>query len=139
MYKRIISIVIIVLSVMLISSCGALLGVSIEDTIDQFESDLNGSRSNIVDNFSESCDDYNLMNTLGYWNDSGSFDDDYQTFNISIPSDPSETFTTTFTDTSGGGPYIIKFSMVDKGDFWSGENWKIRKIWITDMVNPYIN
>jgi len=139
MYKRIISIVIIVLSVIFISSCGALLGVSIEDTIDQFESDLNGSRSNIVDNFSESCDDYNLMNTLGYWNDSGSFDDDYKTFNISIPSDPSETFTTTYSDTSGGGPYTIKFYMVDEGDFWSGENWKIRKIWITDMVDPYIN
>ncbi len=134
MYKRVFLLAIIAILAFIMSSCGAFLGVSIEDRITQFESDLNGNRSNIIDNFSESCDDYPGMNTLAYWNDSGSFDDDYKNFNITIPSNPDSTFTTSFSDTSGGGPYTIKFYLIDEGDFFLGENWRIRNIWISDTL-----
>lgn len=138
MYKRLFLLAIIVGITIILSSCGALLGVSIEDRIVQFESDLNGTRSNIIDNFSTSCDDYNAMNISTYWTSVGSFDDGNKIFDITIPSDPSSTFTTSYTSNSGGsGPFTIKFYLIDEGDFFSGENWKIKTIWISGTT--YIN
>ncbi|MDA3941394.1 MAG: hypothetical protein PF693_19155 [Spirochaetia bacterium] len=134
MYKKIVLVLTVFALVMIISSCGALLGNSIEERVQQFEIDLNGSRSSIIENFSSDCGNYNAMNIATYWSDNTSvFDDDYKTFNIVIPSDPAETFTTTYSD-NAGGPYNIKFYLVNEGDFFSGDNWKIRTIWVDDSV-----
>jgi len=139
MIKRISLILLAIAIVTIVSSCGALLGNSIEERVQQFETDLNGTRSGIIDNFSTDCASYNEMNIATYWsNNTSVFDDDYRNFNITIPNDPNDTFTTTYTD-NAGGPYTIKFYLVNEGDFFSGDNWEIRTIWVTDMDNPQIN
>ena len=131
MYKRILLATIVIMLAIVISSCGLFFGVSIEDRILQFESDLNGDRSNIIDNFYSGCQNYNQLNTSLYWNDGNSiFDVSNKNFDIAVPSDPGEDFTTTYTSNSGGsGTLTIRFIMEDEGSFFSGEDWKIREVW----------
>ena len=139
MFKKISLVLLVTAIAIILSSCGALLGNSVEERVQQFEIDLNGTRSGMIDNFSTDCGSYNEMNIATYWSDNTSvFDDDYKDFNIIIPSDPGDTFTTTYTD-NAGGPYNIKFYLVNEGEFFTGDNWVIRTIWVTDMVNPQIN
>ncbi len=109
-----------------IGSCSLFSGMSIDERIDQFQSDLNTSdRSGIIDNFSKDCDSYNEINTSSYWNgDTSVFDDNYRTFSISVSVSGD---TATGTMTNSNDTYNIEFIMTDEGFF---DGWKILEIWI---------
>lgn len=120
----------VVITAMMLSSCGLFLGTSIGDRIDQFESDLNtDSRSSIMDNFSENdCEDYNLISDPSYWNDFSIFGLANRSFSISV-SEGSSSASGTITYGVGTEEAIF-FDLVDEGSFFSGEDWKITKIWL---------
>lgn len=106
-----------------ISSCG-LAGTSMSDRISYFVDDLNGSRTNIMDNIDPASPGYDNANIAGYW-EAGSgnvWDPDDAPFSISNISEGSNSVSGTFVSTLTNE--LISFEMKDTGDFFSGENWK---------------
>ncbi|MCK5153763.1 MAG: hypothetical protein KAQ93_05330 [Spirochaetales bacterium] len=123
MKRNIIFTLIIGLSIIAISSCG-LAGTSMSDRISYFEDDLNGSRTNIIDNIHPDASSYNTLNdtfwTLGIWTSND------QLFSITSISEGSKSITAVFN--SSGVTLTnaeVIFGMKDDGDFFSGEDWKI--------------
>ena len=120
-------ILLIVLITVLISSCGLFLGTSKEERLVEFKSDLNGSRDGIWDNFHSDCAQLSNISTVAYWNNDGNFfDDAKKPFVFSIPSDPSDVETISVTHALGSNTYV--FTMENEGNFFSGDDWRIRKL-----------
>jgi len=119
--------------ILAIGSCSLFSGMSIEERIDQFQSDLNTSdRSDIIDNFSKDCDSYNEINTSSYWNDGSSiFDVSNRPFSISV-SVSGDTATGTMVYTTSSTSCDIRFEMVDEGFI---DGWKILSVYITKDGN----
>ena len=126
MKKNIIFILVIVIVAVGMSSCG-LAGTSMSDRIGYFEDDLNGSRTNIIDNVHSDAPGYNTANSDLYWSDvDGTWDPVSNSFSITNTSEGSSSISGTFTATTDfPSGTSISFEMKDDGDFFSGENWKI--------------
>lgn len=134
MKRKIFLSVLLVSIIILFNSCGLFFGTSIEDRMGQFESDLNSSdRTGIWDNFYSGCNQINTIRSTTYWDNHSIFQN--HEWNIVIPSDPDDLFTTTGTHTSGtSGTLNIKFQMENEGSIFSGKDWKISILWIDSIL-----
>ena len=103
------------------------------DRIGYFEDDLNGSRSNIIDNIHPDADAYNTLDDY-YWTQSPWTDTD-DPFSITSISEGSSSVSATFTSDFYSGGTSIYFEMKDEGDFFSGEDWKIMSINVAGGAN----
>ena len=128
--------ILIVLTTVIISSCSLFTGTSKEDRLVDFKADLNGTREGIWDNFHEDCVQLPAISTVAYWNEDGTvFDDFKKDFVFSVPSDPSDVETISVTHKLGSSPYVFTFE--NEGNFFSGDDWKIRRLSVdgTEQIN----
>ncbi len=125
----------IVLAVLVLGSCSLIAGMSIEMRVAQFQTDLNTTeRTDIIDNFSSKCEDYNQINTSSYWNDNSTWAVGNKPFAIVISSTDSPNAYGTMKYSGTSTP--IHFEMVNEGILGG---WKILKIWTGDNdANPQI-
>ena len=106
-----------------ISSCG-LLGTSMSDRVGIFEDDLNGSRSNIMDNIHPDAPGYDNANIAGYWESSAYvWASEDQPFSITSISEGSSSIYATF-NSQGFTDANIYLEMENDGGLF-GDDWKI--------------
>ena len=124
MKRNIILGLVIVIIIIAISSCSIFgVGTTMTDRINSFENNLNGSRSNIIDNIHLDAPGYNTANNDNYWLTNDPWDPGNKPFSITNISESSSSVSASFH--WGGTDTTIFFEMKDDGDFFSGEDWKI--------------
>jgi hypothetical protein len=140
MRKKIVLALVIIGILIFINSCGGLLGTSIEDRIDSFETALNSSdRTDIWLNFSSTdCNDYNSLSDIAYWDTHSIFqNDDWNFGSLSVDG---TYVNVTYTHSGGAsGDLLFRYELVNNGDDLLGENWEIATIWVDDMSIPVID
>ncbi len=129
MKKNIIFGLIILLVILAVSSCSIFgEGTTMTDRIEFFEDDLNGSRSNIIDNIHPDADNIDQLDDT-YW-ETGIWVSSNEEFKITDISEGSSSVKADFQ--YGGYDTTISFDMKDDGDFFSGEDWKILSCTVDD-------
>ena len=111
------------LAVLAVSSCSLLgIGITMSNRVVLFVADLNGSRTNIIDNLHPDASSYKTLDD-NYWTQSPWTSTDAP-FKITITSEGSSSVSGTFNSNTYKDATIV-FGMKDDGDSFSGENWKI--------------
>ena len=114
---------IILFAALAVSSCSLLgVGTTMTDRVGLFVVDLNGSRTNIIDNIHPDAASYNTLDAT-YWN-TGTWDPNSNLFSITDITEGSDSVTAIFNSKDFTNATIV-LNMKDAGDFFSGENWKI--------------
>ena len=135
MKKNIVFGIMIGFLILAISSCG-LNKTTMADRVGYFEDDLNGSRTNIIDNIHSDAASYNTLD-YDYWHDNTNIWDPSKTpFIISNLVEGSSSITADFAY-SGSTGNTIYFELKDDGDFFSGENWKLLSCSINSGSNQF--
>jgi hypothetical protein len=120
--------ILILLSVFLFFSCG-FGGTSMRDRMEAFFSDVNNAPGSAYRNFSDDAEDKASIDatyfSTGAWSD--------RPYSYSSVSESGNTLTVTRIGNSSGTS-TVRFDMQDEGDFFSGANYLIRRLYINGTL-----